>query len=100
MYKVISIILIFFCFGIFSCLPVNARDIEGYRQLEQEYAPIIEKADAARELDDFFNNRISINLLKSSNPFLRMILMWQCISFMRDATILELQGEAPWMTNK
>ncbi len=93
-YKVIPLIIFFW---IFSCIPAEARDMEGYRQLEREYRPVIEKAESARQLDEFFENRISMNLLKSNNPFLRMILMWQCISFMRDAALLEFQGKAPWM---
>ena len=96
-YKVIPIIILFW---IFSCSSVSARDIEDYQRLKEDYTPVLEKVESARTLDNFFENRISMNLLKSNNPFLRMILLWQCFSFMRDATILELQGEAPWMNHK
>ena len=77
--------------------PVEARSQEEYQRLAEEYAPVLEKADAVLELYRAYDTRVNEHLLKSSNPFIRMIFMWELVNFMRYTTYMEITGQAPWL---
>lgn len=102
-YKIIFILFLVFWFGVFSCgvsyaaAPMNA---ERYQQLAEEYAPVLEKADAALELDRAYDARVNEHLLKSNNPFIRMIFMWELVNFVRYTTYMEITGQAPWLRRR
>lgn len=96
-YKIIPVLLLALCFGIFTSHASYARDIEDYQRMAEEYKPIIEKADAVRRIENIFNKHVSEHLVESKNLFLKAILLWQFIGFYREVYELEVAGKAPWM---